>query len=177
MRKVATNFRFEVSTQIQNAKISNDKAPRRKRNGLGNSDVAPKVKKSVEAKITLNSEVLEGKVIITLPIRTVSELNCSEGWRKKHERHKMQKRTVSLGLSPVREKIPGPCHVHLVRYAPRKLNAHDNLPGSMKYIVDACCAIITGDFRPGRADDDERFTFSYDQVVCSQYGVKVEFTF
>jgi hypothetical protein len=57
------------------------------------------------------------------------------------------------------------------------LDAHDNLPGSLKYVVDACCAIITGDFRPGRADGNKAFSFSYDQVKCSEYGVRVEFTF
>lgn len=126
----------------------------------------------------MNSEVYHGKVVITLPIKTISELNCSEHWTQKHKRHKSQKRTVELILNPVRINIQLPCHIHLIRYAPGKLNRHDNLPASMKYIVDACCAIITGDFRPGRADDDEeRISISYDQIKSSQYAVKVEFTY
>jgi hypothetical protein len=144
---------------------------------LGNINTAPKVKKSLKAKITLNSEVLERKVTITLPIRTVSELNCSENWRKKNDRHKEQRRSVSLMVGPLKEKIPVPCHMHLLRYAPRMLDAHDNLPGSLKYVVDACCAIITGDYRPGKADADKRISFSYGQEKCSEYGVKIEFTF
>lgn len=131
----------------------------------------------MSVKLDMKSEVWDKKVIITLPIRTVSELNCSDHWTKKHKRHRIQQKSVSLVLNPVREKIPVPCHIHLTRYAPRKLNKHDNLPASMKYIVDACCAIITGDFRPGRADDDERISISYDQILSPHYGVKAEFTF
>lgn len=48
---------------------------------------------------------------------------------------------------------------------------------SMKYILDACCAIITGNFKAGRADDDDRISISYDQVNSSQYAVKIEITF
>lgn len=177
MRKVATNCRFEFGSTISNGQISNVKVPRKLKNEPGNINTAPKVKKSLEAKITLNSEVLERKVTITMPIKTVSELNCSQHWRKKDERHKLQRKTVSLVLGPIRGKIPVPCHMHLVRYAPRKLDAHDNLPGSLKYVVDACCAIISGDFRPGRADGGNLFSFSYGQEKSSQYGVKVEFTF
>lgn len=128
-------------------------------------------------KIKLEAQIEPKKVTITLPIRTVSELNCSDHWTKKHQRHRLQQKTVALVLNPVRDKIPLPCHIHLTRYAPRKLDKHDNLPSSMKFLLDACCAIITRDFRPGRADDDERISISYDQIQSFQYGVKVEFTF
>lgn len=130
-----------------------------------------------QQKIKLESQVEDKKVTIILPVRTVSELNCSDHWTKKHKRHRLQQKTVALVLNPIHDKIPVPCHIHLTRYAPRKLDKHDNLPGSMKYILDACAAIITGDFRPGRADDDERISISYDQTYSSQYAVKAEFTF
>lgn len=133
-------------------------------------------KKSLKPKLTLFSNFGTDWVEITLPIRTVSEMNCTEHWTKKHKRHSIQQRTVALVLKPVRCHLKLPCHILLTRYAPRKLDKHDNLPISLKYILDACCAIITGDYRPGRADDDERISISYDQVQCSEYGVKVLFT-
>lgn len=139
------------------------------KNKKENSELAPN--------FILSSEVNPERVEITLPLRTVSEMNCSEHWTKKHKRHRIQEKTVVLSLNPVREHIKLPCHITLTRYAPRKLDKHDNLPISLKYILDACCAIITGDFRPGRADDDERISISYDQVKYPHYGVKVLFTF
>lgn len=177
LRKVATICRFEFGLSIPNSQISHSKASNSNQNEFGSINIAPKRKKSLKAKITLNSEVLERKVTITIPIRTVSELNCSENRWKKSDRHKAQRGAISRILGPLREKILLPCHMHLVRYAPRKLDAHDNLPASLKYIVDSCCAVISGDYRPGKADSDKSFSFSYGQETCSDYGVKIEFTF
>ena len=36
---------------------------------------------------------------------------------------------------------------HVNRFAPNELDEFDNLPMSFKYIVDAICAIITGEHR------------------------------
>lgn len=123
-----------------------------------------------------NLSPFRSKLEISLPIRTVSELNCSEHWTKKHKRHRLQQKTVALFLNPKKDKITLPCHIKLTRYAPRSLDKHDNLPASLKYIVDACCSIITGEYRAGKADSDERISISYDQVSCSQYSVSIEFT-
>jgi hypothetical protein len=122
----------------------------------------------------MKSEVLEGKVIVDLPIRTKSEANCFEPWQVKHGRHKDQQRIVALGLNPLRDKIKLPCRIMLTRFAPDHLDAFDNLPMSFKYIVDAVCAIITGDYRAGRADSDERITISCDQVKSNAYGIRIE---
>jgi len=140
-------------------------------------DIAGKEKNSLESKLSMFSEFGEGWVSLTLPIRTVSEANSSEHWHKKAKRHAIQQRSVLWLLKPLREKIRLPCHIKLTRYAPRQLDKHDNLPISMKWITDACCAIITGDYRAGRADDDERISISYDQVKNSKYGVKILITY
>ena len=176
-QKNPTLFPFEVGSQFSNGLISNRNRPRLIQNEQGNTMVAPNEKKPTEAKLTLNSELHEKKAIITLPIRTVSELNSTEHWTKKHKRHRIQQKTIAIVLNPIRKKISLPCHIHLTRFAPRKLDKHDNLPASMKYILDACCSIITGNFIAGRADDNEKISISYDQIHSSQYAVKIEFTF
>lgn len=138
--------------------------------------VALKGKNSTEAKLSPKSEILPGKVILTLPIPTVSEANNFDHFRVKHKRHVLQKKTVALFLNPVKTKVSLPCNIKITRLAPKKVDKWDNLPMSLKWILDACCAIVTGDFRPGRADDDERITVTYDQEVRSYYGVIIEIT-
>jgi hypothetical protein len=51
------------------------------------------------------------------------------------------------------------------------LDKFDNLPMSFKYIVDAVCAIITGNYVAGKADSDERISISCDQVKSKVYGI------
>lgn len=127
--------------------------------------------------IKLKSEFEPGKVVIELPLRTKSEANCFEPWRLKHARHKEQQRMVALVLGPLRDKISLPCRILLTRFAPDQLDVFDNLPVSFKYIVDAVCAIITGEYRAGKADSDKRITIACDQVKSKEYGVRIEITF
>ena len=114
-------------------------------------------------------------VEIILPIRTVSEANCTEHWRIKYKRHRKQKALVYLLLRPKRHLFTFPCHITMTRYATRKLDKHDNLPMSLKYILDACCEVITNDYRPGRADSDERIEVTYNQFISKHYAVKIYF--
>jgi hypothetical protein len=132
---------------------------------------------AASATLGAKNEVCQNSLVLRLPIRTVSEANCFEHWTKKHKRHKEQKRAVSLALNPHKAEIKLPCHIKITRVAPRKLDKWDNLPMSVKYILDTCCAIATGDFRPGRADDDERITVSYEQETNSEYFVILEFVY
>lgn len=136
--------------------------------------IRSKVKKPKPA---LYSEIGEGFASIVLPIRTVSEANRQDHWSTKHKRHKIQQKLVYLALNPFRCQIKIPCQITLTRFGPKKLDRHDNLPMSLKWIVDALCAIITGDVRPGRADDDNRIQISYDQVIDPNYYVKILITF
>jgi hypothetical protein len=122
----------------------------------------------------MKSEISEGKVILDLPLQTVSEANCFEHWTKKHERHRLQQRTVALALKPHRDKFKLPCLIKFTRFAPRELDQDDNLPMSFKYITDAVCAIITGNYTPGRADGDKRISKKYDQIKSQEYGIRIE---
>ena len=175
-KRKATKCRFDCLIQNQDGPISIRKAPRMCQKGSGNVKVAGKAKKRLYAKIEAKSEVLEGKVIVDLPIRTVSEANNFEPWRVKHCRHKEQQRIVAIGLKPLRDKIKLPCKIVLTRFAPDFLDVFDNLPMSFKYIVDAVCAIVTGEYRAGKADGDKRITLGCDQKKSEAYGIRIEIT-
>ena len=122
-------------------------------------------------------EKIVSSISITLPIRTKSEANSSEHWRIKYERHRKQKMIIFYALKPHKDKIKLPCKITLIRFAPRKLDAHDNLPMSFKYIVDAICSIITGNYLAGNADSDDRITIVYDQITSKEYGIRIDINF
>lgn len=138
--------------------------------------------------LKMKSQIGEGWVEITLPLETVSEANGGkkvirmvkgkrtgkpEHWTEKYRRHKRQKRSVALLLKPLRAHLALPCHITFTRYAPHKLDKFDNLPMAFKWILDGCCEIITGDYRPGRADDTEEIDVTYKQIISDHYGVKI----
>lgn len=176
------------SFPFDKALISNGKAPRRSKRKVGNGNVASDQENSATGKLKLFLEKGTDWVEFTMPMVTVSEANGGakkaykrngktcykiEHWTEKHRRHKLQKGNVSLIFRPHRDCVSMPCHITLTRYAPRKLDKFDNLPMSMKYILDAICEIITNDFVPGRADSHEGLSVSYEQIVSKQYAVKV----
>lgn len=111
-----------------------------------------------------------------LPIKTASEANSSEHWGAKAKRHKLQKRWIKTAFLKDRPQIALPCAIVLTRIAPRELDCQDNLPCSMKYIVDAIAAHITGNHVAGRADGDKRISWEYHQQRGQprQYAVKIE---
>jgi len=176
------SFRFE------NGLNSQSNTPRRAKRVVSNTKVATDIKNASEAKLKLSLQKGDDWIEMTMPIITVSEANggakkafkrngktCykSEHWTDKHRRHRLQKGTVALLLRPHRECLSMPCQITLTRYAPRKLDQFDNLPMSMKYILDSICEIITNDFTPGRADSHEGLSVMYKQEISKEYGVKV----
>ena len=174
---MSSPFRFEDAELNVDRDKTHRKAPRS----------SQKVKKvNLDSKTKIDDprafkEVLvisnPGNVIITLPIRTISEGNCFEPWQKKHKRHRSQKNQVVLAITPIKRQIKLPCHIKLIRYAPRSLDSFENLPMSFKWIVDTLCAELTGDYRPGRADGDKRITLSCDQIKSKEYFIKIEISF
>lgn len=174
--KRKTKSRFESLIGNQNGPGMPFKCPTIDQNGLGNTNVAKRKNKRSWAKIEAKFEVSEGNITLDLPIRTVSEANCFEPWQKKHGRHKDQKRAVAFALNPVKGNIRLPCQVMLTRFAPDFLDEFDNLPMSFKYIVDAVCAIITGNYVAGRADSDKRINIRCGQIKSSAYGIRIQIT-
>lgn len=108
-----------------------------------------------------------------IPIKTVSELNCSEHWTKKSKRHKQQKFFIQLALKNEIHKIKLPCHIKITRISTRILD-YDNLVASQKWTVDAICDLLLPGLKAGRADGDKRITISYDQSKGKHQSIKIE---
>lgn len=111
---------------------------------------------------------------ITLPIKTVSEANCSEHWTKKHKRHKLQKKHVKLAFLVYKPKITLPCLIRLIRISPRSLDSKDNLPMAFKYIADSVADYIHPGLQAGRADDDENIKWDFGQEKGSPQSIRIE---
>lgn len=172
--------------------ISYGSVPPLNQNGVGNTNIAPPIQKPNTIEIKLFSEKRGNSIVAMLPVLTVSEANGGpkktfrdragkthykgEHWTDKHKRHKKQKGLVSLMLRKYRKDYKLPCLITLTRFAPNKLDRFDNLPMSLKWILDSVCAEITGDFRPGRADDNEEIDVRYRQEIHEKYGVFIEIT-
>lgn len=116
------------------------------------------------------------KLIWEIPIRTVSEANCSEHWRKKHKRHKNQQFFVKLALKNDICQVSLPCHVKVIRLALRELD-FDNLVSSQKWVIDAICDSIIPGLQAGRADSDKRISISYYQEKKAIQGIRIEITY
>jgi hypothetical protein len=119
------------------------------------------------------TEIEPGRVILTLPLVTISEANCSHAWRTKHKRHKAQKNAIFWAFLTVKHLVKLPCAITYIRYAPKSLDKFENLPMAFKWVNDALCAEITGDFRPGRADECKEIDLKCDQVKSDSLGIKI----
>lgn len=148
--------------------MTNEESPQLKENKL------KKEKKAVFVDLPeIGWKLYTNSLEITLAIRTYSEANCTEPWQKRHKRHKKQKNILFWSIMECKKFIKLPCIVTFVRYAPKMLDKHDNLPMSMKWLCDCLCAEITGIKTAGRADDSKEIKIKYDQVKCKGYAVKV----
>ena len=94
---------------------------------------------------------------VPVPLRLHSEANGSHGhWSVRAARVKNQRHTVAWSLRP-HAKPALPVTVTLVRIAPRKLDAHDNLPRSFKAVADQVAEWF------GVKDNDQRLALQYAQ--------------
>lgn len=118
-----------------------------------------------------------------LPIHTVSEANNFDKWKDKSARHQAQKKAIFNAFYSYRPFLKLPCTIRMTRVAPKALDVFENLPMSMKYIVDAICTELTGERRAGLADSDERITIISPaaQIAWKEnheaYGVIIEINF
>lgn len=172
-RQATTNYRFDFGIENQDASNSRSTASKIKRKAMGSMKTRLRHKKSTTVKRMAKFEVLPDKLILDLPIQTKSEANSFEPWPVRHKRHKEQQKIVSLALSPHKAKVSLPCRIMLTRFAPHELDVFDNLPSSFKYIVDAVCSIITGNYIAGKADSDKRISIACDQEKSGAYGIRI----
>lgn len=122
-------------------------------------------------------------------LRTVSEANSSENRWVKAKRHKIQKGKVKVAMRTQRPLANLPehrddnsdithCNIRVIvtRIAPRSLDCQDNLPCSLKYVVDSIAEELTGDYRPGRADGADWIKWEYKQEKGKpkEYAVRIE---
>jgi len=163
---------FLASPSLQNLKNVESPQKEKKERKRRIKKVPDKIPKMIES-LDFGSSFENDTVTLTLPLRTVSEANCFEPWQKKHKRHKAQKKAVFFAILEHKHLIKLPCRITFIRYAPKFLDKHDNLPISQKFICDQVCAEITGEHRAGRADDNELIEIKYDQVKSKVYGVKI----
>ncbi len=176
MSKKATASRFDVVKRNPDMSISISKVSGFAQSGSTHAKVAKTKNNAAKVKETIKYEVSGSQVTVDIPLRTKSEANCAEHWTVRQKRHKRQQAIVAIALKPVLQQIRLPCKLTLTRLAPHKLDKHDNLPMSFKYIVDAICSVITGNFVAGQADSDERIDISYDQIVSKEYGIRIIFS-
>lgn len=111
-----------------------------------------------------------------LPIKTASESNCSEHYHVKNKRHTLQKRWVKTAFKKENPNISLPCKITLTRIAPRSLDAHDNLPMSLKWVADGVAENIIPGKAAGRADDSKEISWEYKQKKgqTREYAVIIE---
>jgi hypothetical protein len=107
---------------------------------------------------------------VMLPIRTVSEANAHEHWRKRAKRAKQQRGLAAMVLRTSGAKIPAPpLVVRITRIAPCALD-DDNLAGSQKHVRDGIADWLTIN------DRDPRVQWVYAQTKSApkSYAVRIE---
>ena len=109
-------------------------------------------------------------------MKILSVSNLSENRWSKSSRNRTQKNNVKAYFLKHRPNVELPCTVRLTRIAPRMLDAHDNLPMSMKWIVDSMADCIIPGKKAGRADDCKQITWIYNQERGrpKEYALRVE---
>ena len=113
-----------------------------------------------------------------IPVKTVSESNRSEHWAKKAKRHKLQKRWVKAtwphAMPPLDPEAT--YTICITRIAPRVLDLHDNLPSSVKWILDGICDNLYPGLAIGQADSAKNLKWAYYQIKRNpkEYAVQVQ---
>ena len=113
------------------------------------------------------------KVLVTLPLRTVSGANIREHWAAKAKRAKLHRTTARFMLNLDKKWCAKQKSfaVRLTRIAPKKLDS-DNLAISNKAIRDGIADAI------GIDDGSDKFSWEYRQESGrpKEYAVRVEIT-
>ncbi len=104
-----------------------------------------------------------------LAIRTVSEANAREHWRKRAKRVAGQRAMVRLAMGPNRNPPRPPMIIHLTRIAPRRMD-DDNLQRSFKAVRDGVADWLG-------LDDGSRslgWLYFQEKGKPKTYGIRIE---
>ena len=126
-------------------------------------------------------------IIWSLPLKTMSEANCSEHWTDKSKRHKTQQLFIRSLFNGETRDIPMPCEISLIRVSPRFLDEEENLPMAFKWIKDEIGACLFPEkivfyqkkngkiaCNKGHSDSDPRVKWKYSQEKAKRLGIRIE---
>jgi len=113
---------------------------------------------------------------VEFELETISESNCRQHWTISSKRHKLQKFMTHAHLNSNNVPIAFPVTITLTRLSPRSLDG-DNLQGALKYIRDSVADYFIPGLRPGRADDDKRIKWLYEQEKSKSKMVRISFDY
>lgn len=106
---------------------------------------------------------------IRFDIKTVSEMNMREHWRKKHLRKKSQQNDFAMIWRSAKPKFTPPVQVTFTRYSCKALDS-DNLAGAFKHVRDQLAKEL------GIDDGSEQLKFIYRQekIAKRQHYFEIE---
>lgn len=110
------------------------------------------------------------RVSIVVPVRTVSEANAHQHWRHRNRRARGQRMVTAALLRHAGPLPPLPVVVTLTRIAPRSLDRADNLPGSMKHVLDGVADVYGVDDR----SDLYQWRYAQERGKQKEVGVRVD---
>ena len=111
-------------------------------------------------------------LVLTLPMRTVSEANQREHWTKRNKRKQAQQKEVMaewkhwIGTG----RVNLPCRVTFTRYSSKLLDT-DNLAGSMKHARDMVSKLLGVDDGPTAPVE---WVYRQEQIKKRQHRVQIE---
>lgn len=105
-------------------------------------------------------------MVVTLPIRLVSESNARDNWRKKYKRSADQRGTVKISLHALLGRPPAPPLVVTITRIGKKSLDGDNLQGSAKASRDGVADYL------GIDDGSDAVTWLYAQEP-GPYAVRI----
>lgn len=114
------------------------------------------------------------------PLLTTPESNSREHWHKKATRHTKQRDAIKTVWKATGSAIPNiqnvPIILYICRVAPRRLDHSDNLPCSLKSLVDEICNCLLPGYADGRADGLLKIKIAYAQAkgLPRQYAIKIK---
>lgn len=114
------------------------------------------------------------------PLVTTPESNSREHWHRKALRHSQQREAIRKAWKATGTAIPNiqnvPIILYICRVAPRKLDHSDNLPCSLKSLIDELTNCLLPGYADGRADGKLKLKVAYAQEKgkVRQYAVKIK---